>query len=58
MYNFFTSCLDFKDSISVSALVCMVTYWIGPKVNHNIKLLIVMIHQTTILYGLLTLIGY
>ena len=36
----------------------MVTYWIGPKVNHNIKLLIVMIHQTTILYGLLTLIGY
>ena len=42
----------------MSALVCMITHWIGPMVNHDIRLLIVMIHQTAMLHGLSTLRGY
>ena len=33
-------------------------YWIGPTVDHDARLSIVMIHQATILHGLLTLRGY
>ena len=31
----------------VSTLVCMVTYWTRPIVNHDIRLLVVMIHKAT-----------
>ena len=41
----------------VSASVCN-AHWIGPMVNHDVRLLIVMIHQATILYEPLTLRGY
>ena len=33
-------------------------HWTGPTMNHDSKLLIVMIHQTTILHELSTLRGY
>ena len=36
----------------VSVLVCMVTHWIEPMMNHDVRLLIFMIHQATILHGL------
>ena len=42
----------------VSALVYMVTYGTKPMVNHDIRLLIVIIHQTIILYGLSALKEY
>ena len=35
-------------------MVC-VAYWIGSTVNHDVRLSVVMIHQTTILHGLSTL---
>ena len=41
-----------------NALVCMVTYWTGPMVNHDARLSSIMIHQTTLLHGLLTLREY
>ena len=33
-------------------------HWIGPMVNHDVRLSIVMIHQSTILHELSTLRGY
>ena len=51
--------LDHKDEFSImSALVCMVIHWIGPMLNHDICYWVVMIHQVTLLYELLTLRGY
>ena len=53
------TCLDHRDGFPmVSALVCTIIYWKRPIVNHNLKLSIVKIHQTTILYGLSSLKGY
>ena len=53
------TCISLRDGFSmVSALVCMVTYWTGLMVNRNIRLLIVMIHQATILHGLSIYRGY
>ena len=34
------------------------SYWIGPMVNYDVRLSVVMIHWVTILYELLTLRGY
>ena len=49
------TCLDCLDKfLIVSALVCMITHWIKPTVNHDVRLSIVIIHQTTILYELST----
>ena len=42
----------------VSTLVYMVRYWVGPTVNHDVRLSIVMIHQASILHGLSTLRVY
>ena len=53
------TCLSHQDEfLMVSVLVCMVTHWIRLAINHNVRLSIVMIHQATILHGLLTLSGY
>ena len=62
MYNLLIgrmTCLGHWDEFPmVSILVCMVTHWIGPMVNHDIRLSIVMIYQFIILHGLSTLKGY
>ena len=42
----------------VSLIVYMVTHWIKPMINHDIKLSVVMIHQVTKLHELLTLRDY
>ena len=42
----------------VSALVCMVTHWIRPTVNHDENLSLVIIHRATLLCGLSTLREY
>ena len=34
----------------VCALVCMIAYWIRSTMNHDIRLLIFMIHQTTLFH--------
>ena len=53
------TCLNCRDKFPiVSVLVCMVTHWTGRTVNHDIKLSIVMIYQTSILCRLSTLRGY
>ena len=37
--------LGYRNSfLIVSALVCMIIYWIGPAVNHVISYLVVIIH--------------
>ena len=46
------------DFSMLSALACMVTHWMEHTMNHDISLLIVIIHQATILYGLSSLRGY
>ena len=46
------------DFSMLSALACMVTHWMEHTMNHDIRLLIVTIHQATILYGLSSLRGY
>ena len=51
------TCLGHWDGHGQSTSVCD-AHWIGPMMNHDTRLLIVMIHQTTILHGLLTLRGY
>ena len=53
------SCLGHWDRFPmVSALVCMTTYYTGPIVNHDARLLVVMIYQATILLRLIALRGY
>ena len=48
--------LDGRDSFPmVSALVYIIINWIGPIVNHVIRLSVITIHQVTILYRLSTL---
>ena len=42
----------------VSALEYVNAHYIGPMVNHDVRLSIIMIHQATILHGLSTLRGY
>ena len=50
---------DHQDGFPMmSALVCMVTHWIGPMVNHDINYWVVMSHQATILHGFSTLREY
>ena len=47
------TCLDHYDKFPmVSTLMCMVTYWKRPTMNHDITVSIVMIHQITLLHGL------
>ena len=46
----YLGCQD--EVLMVSALVCMVTHWIVPIVNHDTRLSTIMIHQATILHGL------
>ena len=44
--------LDCRNGFAmVSVLVYMVTHWTRPTMNHDTRLSIVMIHQTTILHG-------
>ena len=53
------TCLDHQDSfLMTSALMYMVTYYIGLMVNHDINYQIIMIHQSTMLHGLSTLKEY
>ena len=53
------SCLGHQDEFPiVSALVCMIAHWREAMMNHDIDYQVVMIHQTTILYGLSTLREY
>ena len=42
----------------MSALMCMVTCWIRPTMNHDVRLLIITIYQATIPYGFSTLREY
>ena len=52
-------CLGRRDRFfMVKAPVYAVMHWIGSMVNQNVRLSIVMIHQDTMLKGLLTLKGY
>ena len=52
-------CLSRQDGfLVVNALVYINTHWTGQTMNHNVKLLSVIIHQTIILYKLYTLRGY
>ena len=53
------TCLSHRDKFPmVNELVCMITHWIGPKVNHDLSLSTIMIHQATSLHGLSILKGY
>ena len=52
----YLSCRD--EFLVVNTLVCMVTNYIRLTVNHNVRLLVVMIYQATILHRILTLRGY
>ena len=53
------TCLGHQDgSPMVSALLCIVTYWTRPIVDHDINYQVFMIHQAAIIYGLSTLRGY
>ena len=53
------ACLDRKDEFSImSALVCMIIHWTRSMMNHDIRLLVVMIYQITILHELSTLREY
>ena len=53
------NCLDHRDGFPmVSALVYVMYTRLGPRVNYNAKLSIVMIYQVTILHGLSILRGY
>ena len=48
-------CLGYQDGFLMgNALIYIVTHWIRTLVNHNIDYQVVMIHQTTMLYGLST----
>ena len=50
------TCLDRQNEFPIiSALVCMVSHWIGLMVNNDISLSIVMIHY---MHGLSTLRDY
>ena len=52
-------CFSRRDEFfMMSFLVCMVTHWTRPMVNHDVRLLVVMIHQATILHALSTLREY
>ena len=54
-----TTCLGYWDAfLVVSALMRIVTHWIGPMMNHDVKLSIIMIHQSTMMHKLLILRGY
>lgn len=53
------TCLSFQDEFFImSALMCTITYWTKPTVNYKVRFSIVIIHQTTMLYGLSTLREY
>ena len=53
------TCLGHRDaSPMVSALLCIVTHWTRPIVNHDINYRVFVIHQATIIHGLSILSGY
>ena len=52
-------CFGCQDEfLMMSFLVCMVTHWTKPMVNHDVSLSVVMIHEATILHALSTLREY
>ena len=51
--------LNYQDSFPMmSIVVCMITYWTRLMVNYDINYQVIIIHEVTILYRLLTLKGY
>ena len=50
------TCLGSQDGFPiVSVLMCAVTHWTGPTVNHDVWVLVIIIQQATILHRLSTL---
>ena len=51
-------CLDCRDGFPMMSALVYVMHTRQPTVNHDARLSMVMIHQATILNGILTLRGY